>query len=133
MKTPSRNWRITLWFLTVILALPLFSAGLPKLLGLGGWVALFAHFGYPAWLVPLVGIVEVSGVVLLFMPRFASIGATMIAVVMVGALTSHSTHQEWSRVVMTGINWVVALVIAWARWPQLRLPGTTSVLRPVRS
>src|SRR6266550_6760342 len=101
MDTASRHSRITLWFGTAILALPLFAAGVPKLLGQGGWVGLFAHWGYPAWLVPLVGIAEVFGVVLLFVPRFASIGATMIAIVMAGAATTHAMHNEWSHVVLT--------------------------------
>ena len=114
--------RLTIWIATLLLSLPIFAAGLPKLLGQGGWITAFAHWGYPAWLVPVVGTVEVLGVVLLFAPRFASIGATMIGVIMAGAAVTHAVHGETPRVAFTSALCVFALVVAWVRRRSLRVP-----------
>lgn len=110
------------WIATLLLALPVFAAGLPKLLGQGGWITAFAHWGYPRWLVPVVGTAEVLGVVLLFVPRFASVGATMIAVIMVGAAVTHAAHGETPRVLFTVALCVLAVVVASTRRRSLRVP-----------
>lgn len=112
---PARLPRILLWLATFLLALPLFAAGLPKLLGQGGWVTAFAHWGYPGWLVPLVGTAEVVGVALMFIPRVATIGASMIAVVMASAALTHAMHDEMPRVAFTSILCTLAIFIAWSR------------------
>ena len=131
MTPPNRSSRITLWIGTVVLALPLFAAGAPKLLGQGGWIALFAHWGYPAWLAPIVGAAEVLGVALLFVPRLASAGAAVIAIVMAGAAMTHATHHEGERVVFTAVLCALALLIGWARSAGFRLPRVARDLRRV--
>ena len=128
----SRLPQITLWIATALLALPLVAAGLPKLLGQGGWVGMFAHWGYPAWFVPVVGAGEVLGVALLFIPGLASIGAVMIAIVMAGAAFTHATHSEGPRVVPTSILCSLALLIGWARLARFRWPVASRVARSVR-
>ena len=117
---------VTLWIATVLLSLPVSVAGLSKLFGQGGWIPLFAQWGYPAWLVPIVGFAEVIGVALLLVPRFASAGAAAIAFVMAGAALTHATHHEGARVVFTTILCGLALLIAWARRPRFR----ASLVRP---
>jgi len=110
------------WIATLLLALPVFAAGLPKLLGQGGWITAFAHWGYPGWLVPVVGTAEVLGVVLLFVPRVASVGATMIAVIMAGAAVTHAAHGETPRVAFTVALCVLAVVVASVRRRSLGVP-----------
>jgi len=106
---------VLLWIASVFLALPLFAAGLPKLLGQGGWVTAFVHWGYPAWLVPVVGVGEVLGVALLLVPRFASLGGLTIAIIMAAAAVTHTIHGETPRIVFTSILCLLALTIAWLR------------------
>ena len=127
----SRLPQVTLWIASGLLAFPLCAAGLPKLLGQGGWIGMFAHWGYPAWLVPVVGLAEVLGVALLLIPRFASAGASIIAGVMAGAAFTHATHGEAPRVVFTSILCSLALVIAWARWTRFLGPFVARGSRPV--
>lgn len=116
----SRLTHVTLWIATAILALPLLAAGLSKLLGQDAWTPMFAHWGYPAWLVPVVGIAEVLGVALLLVPRFSSAGAAMIAIVMASAAITHATHNEAPRVVFTIILCGLAILLAWARLATFR-------------
>ena len=125
----NRAANVTLWIATVLLSLPVFAAGLSKLLGQGGWIALFARWGYPAWLVPVVGVAEVLGVLILLVPRFSSAGAALIAIVMAGAALTHAAHHEGPRVVFTTILFGLALLIGWARLSRFRAP----VVRPLGS
>ena len=118
----SRFADATVWIATLILALPLVAAGVSKVIGQGGWIPMFARWGYPSWLVPIVGIAEVLGVALLLVPRFASAGASMIAIMMAGAALTHATHNEMARVVFTAILCGLALLIGWARLTRLQLP-----------
>jgi uncharacterized membrane protein YphA (DoxX/SURF4 family) len=111
---------VILWIATALAALPIFAAGLPKLLGQGGWVHSFAHWGLPSWLVPVVGAAEVLGVAALLIPRTATAGAALIAVIMIGAATTHAVHGETPRVVFTSILCIVSLSIGWARRESLR-------------
>jgi len=128
----SRLTDVTLWIATALLALPLLAAGLSKLLGQGGWIPLFAHWGYPAWLIPVVGIAEVLGVALLLVPRFASAGAAMIAIVMAGAALTHATHNEAPRVVFTCILFGLASLMTWARLARFRAPVAVRFARRAR-
>ena len=129
-KAPSSRFTpVTLWIATLVLALPVLAAALSKLLGQGGWIPMFAHWGYPAWLVPVVGLAEVLGVALMLVPRFASAGAAMIAIVMAGAAVTHATHHEAPRMVFTSILCGLALLIGWARLTRFRFPAALRVAR----
>jgi putative oxidoreductase len=103
-----------LWLATLALAAVFFWTGARKVLGLGGWVAGFTRWGYPAWFRVLIGVVEVSSAVLLLVPRLATLGALGIAVTMVGALGTLLLHG--ARSVATPLACLgLALVIGWAR------------------
>jgi putative oxidoreductase len=103
-----------LWLATLALAAVFFWTGARKVLGLGGWVAGFIQWGYPAWFRVLIGAVEVSSAALLLVPRLAALGALGIAVIMVGALVTLVRHD--ARSVATPLACLcMALVIGWAR------------------
>ena len=84
----------TVWVVSVLLAaLYLFTGG-TKLAGMQMAVEEFARYGYPDWFRLVVGAAEVTGAVLLLVPRAALYGAIMLSVVMIGATVTHLTHQE---------------------------------------
>jgi len=121
---PARVPRILLWLATLLLSLPLLAAGMPKLLGQGGWVTAFAHWGFPSWFVPVVGVAEVVGATLMFVPRIATVGASMIAVVMAGAAMTHALHDEMPRVAFTSMLCLLAMLIAWSRRRDFSIIGS---------
>ncbi|MEQ8248295.1 MAG: DoxX family protein [Alphaproteobacteria bacterium] len=54
----------------------------------------FAKYGFPPWFLRVVGAGEVTGGVLLLIPSLAVLGATGLAVIMVGAVIAHVMSKE---------------------------------------
>jgi putative oxidoreductase len=77
----------------------------------------FHRWGYPDWFRIVVGIAELTSMALLLIPRFASYGATLFAVVMLGAIFTHATHHEFSRLPFNFLLLGLSLIIILARKP----------------
>jgi uncharacterized membrane protein YphA (DoxX/SURF4 family) len=91
------DWRkriggIFLWVATIAAALGIGLVGMTKFLQVGHWQSLFAGWGFPSWFVIVIGTVEVLGAIGLLIPRFALFAASMLAIVMLGALGTLLTH-----------------------------------------
>ena len=65
----------------------------------------------------VVGITELTSMLLLLIPRVASYGATLFAVVMLGATVTHYTHNENSRLPFNLVLLLLSLVIVFVRRP----------------
>ena len=88
---------VVLWLITIFLALVCLRSGWLKVSGNMFWVRDFHRWGYPDWFRVVVGIAELSSTALLLVPRLASYGAGLFALVMVGAIFTHYTNNETSR------------------------------------
>jgi uncharacterized membrane protein YphA (DoxX/SURF4 family) len=108
---------VVVWILSILTAVLLVAAGLAKILGQGGWAARFDRWGYPAGFVVVIGVVEVVGALMLLIPRVAAPGATILAVVMLGAAGTHLVHGETPRIAVTLVLCAVFVAIAWLRRP----------------
>ena len=82
---------IALWVLRVVVGLAFLAAGGSKLAGAPAMVAMFAKIGFGHWFGILTGSLEVLGAIGLFVPRFFVYAASLLAVVMVGAIGFHLT------------------------------------------
>src|SRR5207248_1767453 len=98
------KWRIVkevmLWIVTLFLALVCLRSGLMKMPGVPGvqfWIRDFHRWGYPGWSRIVVGIAELVSFALLLVPRFGAYGATVFAVVLLGAMFTHAMHHESIR------------------------------------
>ncbi|HKP72423.1 MAG TPA: DoxX family protein [Pyrinomonadaceae bacterium] len=119
---------IGLWIVTLFLALVCLRSGVTKLPGDSFWVRDFRRWGYPGWFRLAVGMAEIASFVLLLVPRFASYGAFIFAAVMLGAIFTHATHHEFSRLPFNLLLFALSLIIVYARLsiPRLgRLKSTT--------
>ena len=88
--TPRRKGaNIALWVLQALLALAFVGAASGKLLGKPEMVALFEAVGIGQWFRYVTGICELTGAVLIVVPKTRSIGAGLLAAVMLGAITAH--------------------------------------------
>ena len=65
---------------------------------------------------------------LLVIPRVAYLGGSIFGVVMAGAIYTHATHNETSRLPFNLLLLSLALAIAIARWPRLRAKQAVSTL-----
>lgn len=80
---------VTLWILQILTAaMFLFTGGL-KLAGSAEVVAVFDTIGLGQWFRYVTGGVEVTGAILLLIPKVSAIGAALLAATMVGAIPTH--------------------------------------------
>ena len=113
---------VVLWVITLFLALVCLRSGWLKVTANIFWVRDFHRWGYPDWFRIVVGITELSSMALLLAPRFAAYGASLFAVVMLGAIVTHATHHEASRLPFNCLLLGLSLIIIFARRPTF--PGS---------
>lgn len=125
--TSRRVSPFVLWGLSALAALGVGSAGAAKLFTSGEWDRLFQSWGYPLWFMVVIACLEMLGAVALLVPRVAWLGATLLAIVMLGAaatLIAHpGTHLFRGRhapmTPATPLVWFAVLCgIAVVRWRQ---------------
>jgi uncharacterized membrane protein YphA (DoxX/SURF4 family) len=105
---------IVAWVLCILLGIFFLYNAYPKLTQNPDTVGFFEMVGYGTAFLLLIGVLEALGGILLFFPRFATWGAGIIAVVMVGAAYTHISNDIGSPT-RALVSLVVALVIAWLR------------------
>src|SRR5437879_12543977 len=117
---------VTLWIIALFLALVCLRSGWLKVTGYIFWVRDFHRWGYPDWFRIVVGIAELTSMALLLVPRFASYGASLFAAVMLGAMFTHYTHNETSRLPFNLVLLTLSLVIVFLRLPSFLKPARKS-------
>ena len=108
---------MVLWIVALFLALVCLRSGWLKVTGNIFWVRDFHRWGYPDWFRIVVGIAELTSMVLLLVPRFAAYGASLFVVIMLGAIYTHATHNESSRLPFNLFLLALSLIIAFTRRP----------------
>jgi len=91
MATSGKGKNIALWVLRVVLGLAFLGAGGAKLAGAPPMVAIFSKIGWGQGLRILTGALEVVGALGLFVPKFTTYAASLLALVMLGAIGFHLT------------------------------------------
>ena len=109
-----RTRSIVTWLLQILLGGVFVLVGVGKFAQWDGWVSRFEMWGYAAWFLALIAILEGVGGVMVLVPRIAAYGAGLIGAIMLGAAYTH-----WS----TGIGQVSQVV------PQLIVCGAVLLLR----
>ena len=108
---------VVLWIIALFLALVCLRSAWLKVTGNIFWVRDFQRWGYPDWFRIVIGIAELTSMVLLLVPRFAGYGASLFVVVMLGAIYTHATHNESSRLPFNLFLLALSLIIAFTRRP----------------
>jgi len=78
-------WDVLGWAGVLAVAYLVLPPGLAKFTDAAAWVARFESWSLPGPMSYVVGVVEVVAVLLLFVPRLASVGASVLFVVMLSA------------------------------------------------
>ena len=118
---------VVLWIITLFLAWVFLRQGYSKFFDDSGWARAFRMWHYPEWFRVFIGIVEISAVLLLFIRRFALVGAIMIIIVMLGGM---GTHVYWGRprqITSEVLPLVLSSIVALGRKRQFQLPGREPV------
>jgi len=108
---------VVLWMTALFLALVCLRSGWLKVTGNIFWARDFHRWGYPDWFRIVVGISELLSMALLLVPRFAGYGASLFAAVMLGAIFTHYTHNEVSRLPFNLFLLGLSLIIMVTRRP----------------
>ena len=85
---------LALWVVSAFLVYVFLRQGPAKFSDSSGWARAFAAWHYPVWFRIVIGVCETAASVLLLTRRTASIGAAIIAVVMLGGM---GTHLYWNQ------------------------------------
>jgi len=97
------------WACAILLAAGFSLAALPKLMGNAG--DIFVHWGYPAWFAPVVGALEMIGVVGLLIPKTTRLAICGLTVIMLGAIYTHwrngESYELLRPVIYTALLWMI--------------------------
>jgi uncharacterized membrane protein YphA (DoxX/SURF4 family) len=93
--TAERSQLIGVLFATVALVGIFLVSGISMYSDTSPMADRFLFWGYPVWFRLMVGTSEILGAVLLAIPRSAFYGASLLGIVMAGALFTHIRHGEW--------------------------------------
>jgi putative oxidoreductase len=104
-----------LWIITLFLAWVFLRQGAAKFSDDSGWARAFRVWHYPDWFRILIGVIEVSAVLILFIRRFALVGAVMIIVVMLGGMATHLWWGQPRHMTSEILPLVLATVVALGR------------------
>ena len=110
----SKGANIALWVLQALLALAFLGAASGKLLGKPEMVALFEAVGVGQWFRYVTGLMELTGALLIVVPRTKFFGAALLSVVMVGAVLTHLFILHTAPTA-PAVLLILAGVVAWAR------------------
>ena len=120
MSKRSIATEVVLWIIALFLALVCLRSGLMKMPNVPGvqfWTRDFQRWGYPGWLRLTIGVAELVSFALLLVPRLAGYGAGIFAIVMLGAIFTHATHNEYARLPFNFLLLALSLIIVYARRP----------------
>jgi putative oxidoreductase len=111
---PGKAANIALWVLQGLLALAFAGAASGKLLGHADMVALYGVIGVGQWFRIVTGLLELTGAVLIVVPRTKFFGAALLGTIMVGAVLTHLFILH-SAPTAPAVLLLLAGVVAWGR------------------
>jgi uncharacterized membrane protein YphA (DoxX/SURF4 family) len=111
---------IAFWALKILLALSFLGAGGAKLIGLSPMVAEFDTVGLGQWFRYVAAACEITGAILLLVPRTTAFGAFLLGVVCIGAFFAQllALHGD---VIHTIVIAAILFAIAWTARAQFQL------------
>jgi len=119
----SKRNKIIYWVATVWLALGMTATGIVQLIRVPEEAAMFAHLGYPAYLLTIIGAWKILGVVAILVPKFPLLKEWAYAgffFVMSGAVFSHLFSGDAALEYFGPILLIVLTVVSWYFRPASR-------------
>jgi putative oxidoreductase len=118
---------VGIWIICLFLALICLRSGITKLPETSFWIRDFNRWHYPGWFRITVGIIEIAAGVLLLWPRMASAGASLFAIVMLGAIYTHASHNEMARLPFNFLLGCLSMFVIYARQRLFRANFAASI------
>lgn len=102
-----KRTKVIYWIVTGIMSAFMLMASVPDVLRVPDAIAMFTHLGYPAYLLPFIGVAKILGVVAVLVPGFPRLKEWAYAglvIDLVGALYSHLSVSDPPSV------WIFAII-----------------------
>lgn len=115
--------RIIYWIFTAWLALGMASTGIVQLMKMKEEVDMFAHLGYPEYLLTVIGVWKILGVIAVLIPKFPLLKEWAYAgffICMSGAIVSHMALGDPIGEIAPPLLLLVLTVISWYFRPASR-------------
>ncbi|HSE67442.1 MAG TPA: DoxX family protein [Gemmatimonadales bacterium] len=106
---------VVLWVFAVFLAWVFVRQGTAKFSNTSGWAQAFNAWHFPVWFRVGIGVAETTAAALLLWKRTAFAGATIIIIVMIGAMGTHVYWGKPSQVTSEILPLVLATTVAVGR------------------
>jgi putative oxidoreductase len=105
------------WFFRLIVAAFFLYVGARKLLGATMWVTIFEQTGAGQWFRYLTGLLQISGAILLLIPRTFLVGVSVLACTMLGAIMAwiFVMHEPRSAILPAVVLTILAAIAAASR------------------
>jgi len=104
--------KIFYWLFTVLLAGLMGLAAVPDILRVPEAQAIFAHLGYPAYLLPFLGVAKLLGVISILVPGFARLKEWAYAGIVIDLTGALYSHLSVGDPLSTWIFPVIGLVLS---------------------
>lgn len=122
--TPARTHHgkganIALWVVQILLALAFLGAASAKLLGTPDMVGLYEAIGIGQWFRYVTGLLELTGAILIVIPRTKVFGAALLSMIMVGAVLTHLLILH-NAPTAPAVLLLLAGIVAWGRRESLK-------------
>jgi uncharacterized membrane protein YphA (DoxX/SURF4 family) len=91
--------------------------GVAKLFGSAAQLEDFERWGFPTWVVYVIGLVELTGGLALLGRTTAPYAASLLVGTMMGAVGTHLSHGEVSRVALPVVLSLLLVMYGWLRRP----------------
>ena len=111
---------LALWVPTLFLVYVFARQGSAKFSDTSGWARAFAVWHYPVWFRILIGVCETMAALLLLTRRTASLGAAIIATVMLGGMATHIYWGQPKQVTSEVLPLTLALIVLIGRRQHFR-------------
>jgi hypothetical protein len=108
---------LALWVPSLFLVSIFARQGAAKFSDQSGWARAFIVWHFPAWFRMLIGCCEVTAAGLLLFRPTASVGAALIALVMLGGMGTHVYWGHPGQVTSEVLPLALSLIVLRGRWP----------------
>ena len=104
--------KIFYWLFTILLAALMLLASVPDVLRAPEAQAIFAHLGYPAYLLPFLGVAKLLAVITILVPGFARLKEWAYAGIVIDLTGALYSHLSVGDPLSTWIFPVIGLVLS---------------------
>jgi len=107
---------IIYWLSTGLFSALLMSSAIPNILSSEEWVAIMTHLGYPAYILPLLGVAKLLGIIALLVPGYPRLKEWAYAGFtfdLIGAVYSGIAHDGFDPMMLTMLVFFGLLAVSY--------------------